>query len=207
MARLTPAQLDGIACIVCADEDGAMTPVGTVDGCQVFAHRACVDDETTPALFGPAFLVVGPVETADDVDNLRGYAMDVATELGAPTVYATHSDYSVTDFEAVFLLGSVTELRDAPTLVLVAEALAAGVQVLEPQSPQMAATCDECGQVQTVRTVTDEYGDTLCASCREEVTCAWCTEASDATMETVERGEMWVPAHAACASGVVPVAA
>ncbi|WP_328336571.1 hypothetical protein [Streptomyces violaceus] len=202
----TPAQLDGIACIVCADEDGVMAPVGTVDGCQIFAHRSCVD-KPAPAPFGPAFLVVGPLATDDDVDNLRGYAMDVATEMGAPTVYATHTDYSVTDFAAVFVLGSIAELRDAPTLVLVAEALAAGMQVLEPQSPQVAGRCDECGQAQTVRTVTDEYGDTLCAGCREEVTCAWCTEASDATMEVVERGEMWVPAHAACASGVVPVAA
>lgn len=41
-ATLTPAQADGIACIICAGEDGLMSPAGTVDGWQVFAHAGCL---------------------------------------------------------------------------------------------------------------------------------------------------------------------
>ncbi|CAL9377933.1 hypothetical protein [Streptomyces sp. enrichment culture] len=155
----------------------------------------------------PAFLVVGPLATEDDVDNLRGYAFDVAEQMGAPTTYATHTGHSITDFAAVFVLGSVTDLRDTPTLVLVAEALAAGVPVLEPQGPQAAGRCDDCGQRQTIRTVTDEYGDTTCATCRGEAVCAWCGDDADVSTEIVERGETWLPVHVGCARGVLPVAA
>ncbi|MGZ3097909.1 hypothetical protein [Streptomyces sp. H72] len=153
----------------------------------------------------PSFLVVGPLATEDNVANLRGYAFDVAEQMGAPATYATHTDYSVTDFAAVFVLGSVTELRDAPTLVLVGEALVAGVPVLEPQGPQMAGRCDDCGQRQTVRTVTDEFGDTTCAGCRGEVACEWCGD--EAPTEVIECGQTWVPVHAGCVRGVLPVAA
>ena len=38
---LTPDQLDGLACVGCGLPHGAMRPVGTVDGCQVFAHDGC----------------------------------------------------------------------------------------------------------------------------------------------------------------------
>ncbi|MFD5285047.1 hypothetical protein [Streptomyces rubrogriseus] len=155
----------------------------------------------------PAFLVVGPVATADDVDNLRGYAFDVAEQMGHPTTYATHTDHSATDFAAVFVLGSVTDLRDAPTLVLVGEALAAGVPVLEPQGPQMAGRCDDCGQRQTIRTVTDEYGDITCATCRGEAVCTWCGDDADVSTEIVERGETWTPVHVGCVRGILPIAA
>ncbi|WP_217164258.1 hypothetical protein [Streptomyces sp. AC512_CC834] len=152
----------------------------------------------------PSFLVVGPVETDDNRDNLRGYALDVSQQMGHPTTYATHTDYSVTDFAAVFVLGSVTELRDASTLVLVGEALAAGIPVLEPQGPQAAGRCDDCGQAQTIRTVTDEYGDTLCATCRGEAACAWCGEGADESTMLVENGATWIPAHSGCARAVLP---
>ena len=38
---LTRAQRDGLACVECGSTEGAMRPVGHVDGCQVFAHPAC----------------------------------------------------------------------------------------------------------------------------------------------------------------------
>ena len=38
---LTPDQLDGLACVGCGSLHGAMRPVGTVDGGQVFAHDGC----------------------------------------------------------------------------------------------------------------------------------------------------------------------
>lgn len=39
--HLTPAQRDGLACVQCGRTDGAMRPVGDVDGHQVFAHVPC----------------------------------------------------------------------------------------------------------------------------------------------------------------------
>lgn len=158
----------------------------------------------TPAPVTPAYLVVGPLATADDVDNLRGYAFDVAEQMGAPAVYATHNEYTVTDFAAVYTLGSVTDLRDAPTLVLVAEALGAGMEVYEQQSPQDTARC-VCGQLQTVRTVVDERGEVWCAECRAETACAWCMEYNDTEdLEILARGETWIPVHAGCVRGFLP---
>ena len=42
-APLTPDQLNGIACLGCSGTEGAMRPVGTIDGCQVFVHDGCAD--------------------------------------------------------------------------------------------------------------------------------------------------------------------
>ncbi len=39
--RATPDQRDGLACVECGSTEGAMRPVGHVDGCQVFAHASC----------------------------------------------------------------------------------------------------------------------------------------------------------------------
>ncbi|MFE2019985.1 hypothetical protein ACFW9O_18310 [Streptomyces sp. NPDC059499] len=38
--NLTPAQRDGLACVTCHGDDAPMIPVGTFDGCQVFACAA-----------------------------------------------------------------------------------------------------------------------------------------------------------------------
>lgn len=38
---VTGDQLDGLACVECGRTDGAMMPVGVVDGAQVFAHEEC----------------------------------------------------------------------------------------------------------------------------------------------------------------------
>lgn len=153
------------------------------------------------APFGPV-LVLGSIDTADDVDNLHGYALDVADQMGVPATYATHVDYTVTDYVAVYTTGTVTELRDAPTLVLLAEALAAGMEVYEPQSPQEAATC-VCGQAQTVRTVVGHDGEVWCAECRGETGCAWCGEWPDMEdVEIVEHDSTFYPVHASCLAGI-----
>jgi hypothetical protein len=71
----------------------------------------------------------------------------------------------------------------------------------------MAKRCDECGQAQTIRTVTDAYGDTLCATCRGEASCTWCGDDANGATEIVERGETWLPLHVGCVRGVLPVTA
>jgi hypothetical protein len=147
-------------------------------------------------------LVLGPIATPDDIDNLRGYAFDVADQLGVPAVYATHNDYRVTDFGAVYVLCASTELHDTVGLLLVAEALAAGIEVYEPQAPREAARC-LCGQVQTVRTVVGDDGEVWCAECRGESVCGWCGEWPDMEdVEIVEGSDMWVPLHAGCLEGM-----
>ena len=157
-------------------------------------------DERAPA-YGPV-LALGPIDTPDQIDSLRGHAFDVADQMGVPATYATHVDYTVTDYVAVYLTGTVTELRDAPTLVLLGEALAAGMEVHEPQAPQDAAVC-VCGQAQTVRTVVDERGDVWCAECRGETGCAWCGEWPDMEdVEIIERGDTFYPAHVVCLDGM-----
>jgi hypothetical protein len=40
-------QLDGIACLDCGSAHGTMRPVGSLDGCQVFAHDCC-DEKCKP---------------------------------------------------------------------------------------------------------------------------------------------------------------
>ncbi|MGY4928019.1 hypothetical protein, partial [Streptomyces sp. 900105755] len=105
-AHLSPAQLDGISCVVCDAQDGAMIPVGVVDGGQVFAHRPCVDE---PGI-RPA-LCIAPVDTPADVKALRAFAHQVAHETGRPTVWATDTDHDVTAYEAVYVSGDITTLR------------------------------------------------------------------------------------------------
>ncbi|MFE6128841.1 hypothetical protein ACFQ6Q_11300 [Streptomyces sp. NPDC056437] len=155
---------------------------------------------TTPA----RVLVVGPTATPDDVDNLRGYALDVADQIGVSATYALHNEYRVTDFEAVYVLCASTELHDTVGLVLMAEALAAGMPVHEPQSPREAAQC-VCGQSQTVRTVIGEDGSVWCAECRDEVAgCAHCAELPDMEeMALVDRDSTWIPVHAGCLATAV----
>ncbi|MEV6055003.1 hypothetical protein [Streptomyces sp. NPDC052107] len=148
-------------------------------------------------------LVLGPIATPSDVEHLRHVAWNISYELGAPATFASHADYRVTDFAAVYLTGDVTSLRDASTLVLVGEALAAGIDVHEPLAADEAVTCD-CGLVHHfTRPDVDENGTVWCAECRGESACAWCFEWSDTEeMEIVESGDTWVPLHAGCRDGL-----
>ncbi|WP_394435755.1 hypothetical protein [Streptomyces sp. SGAir0957] len=147
-------------------------------------------------------LVVAPVGTPADVERLRAYGLSVATELGAPATYATHNEHRVTDFDAVYCMTPSTSLRDRVGLLLVAEALLAGIPVYEPQAAEDVDTCD-CGQVQSVRTVRGDDGAVWCAECREESACAWCFEWNDMEdLDVVEHGTTWVPLHPGCRAGL-----
>ncbi|MEW2257251.1 hypothetical protein [Streptomyces sp. NPDC047869] len=144
-------------------------------------------------------LVVGPTSSPSDVERLRHVAWNVAYELGTPAVFALHNDYRVTDFAAVYLVGNAESMLDASTLVLVGEALAAGVDVHEPLTVEEAVTCD-CGLVHHfTRPDVDESGDVWCAECRGDSACAWCFEWNDMEdLEIVEEGDAWVPLHPGC---------
>ncbi|MFF3330001.1 hypothetical protein ACFYWX_10650 [Streptomyces sp. NPDC002888] len=148
-------------------------------------------------------LVVGPTNTPSDIEHLRHVAFNITFELGAPAVYATHTDHRVTDFAAVYLTGDVTSLRDASTLVLVGEALAAGVPVHEPLTDDESVTCD-CGLVHHyTRPHVDERGEVWCAECSGDSACTWCLEWNDVEdLEIVESGEAYVPLHAGCLDGI-----
>jgi hypothetical protein len=148
-------------------------------------------------------IVIGPVATPSDVSHLRDVTREIAYELGITATYATHVDYTVTDFSAVYLTGTVTELRDAPTLVLVAEALAAGMDVHDPLTADEVTECP-CGLVcRYTRPLVDERGEVHCNECLGADACAWCGEAFDMEdAEVIESGSTFYPMHAGCLDGI-----
>ncbi|WP_030660572.1 hypothetical protein [Streptomyces cellulosae] len=147
---------------------------------------------------GPV-LVVGPIDTPSDVARLRDVAREIAYELGVTTTYATHDDYTVTDYAALYLTGTVTELRDAPTLVLIGEALAAGMPVHDPLTADEVTECP-CGLVSRhTRPYVDERGSVHCAECLGDDACALCGEEFDVEDATiVEADDTFYPLHAGC---------
>ena len=68
---LKHSQLDGVACVVCHAEDGAMVPVGVVNGGQVFACDGCQDvkPENTCQPWCAWHDEAGNVCHADDIDG------------------------------------------------------------------------------------------------------------------------------------------
>jgi hypothetical protein len=104
--NLTQSQREGIACIVCGDEERPMRPVGTVDNGQVFACAPCLDTQA-PAKPG-VVLVVGNAETEADRADLTSFGSDVADRLRMPAEIAIGREYNVTDYEAVVLCDSWT---------------------------------------------------------------------------------------------------
>ncbi|MFJ2417273.1 hypothetical protein [Streptomyces brevispora] len=195
--NLTPAQREGFSCVVCDGFDGSMSPAGHVDGVQVFAHPTCIAQPADEA--HSTALVVGPIHNADARAFLRGHAIDVAVQTGTITTYALHTDYSVTDFGALYVLGVATELRDCATLVLIAEALAAGMPVYDASHPQEAGYCG-CGLAQSVRVLRDDKGAIVCHECRDlTMGCSHCGEYGDAEELTlVEGGSSFHPVHTEC---------
>ncbi|MCX4825112.1 hypothetical protein OG883_35680 [Streptomyces sp. NBC_01142] len=197
---LTPAQLDGIACVVCEGEDGAMVPVGTVDGCQVFAHVGCAERPTTNT--GPV-LIVGACQSDAERSDLYAFAFDVTDQLCRPTVVATHDHFDVRQFAAVVVYGpSLEDEQPAPmdpyAAVLEAEAHAYGVPVVAPQSVHLTAACDACAQVQTIATARNECGEVFCVDCRgESAGCAWCFEDEPTEPLAVDGG--WALMCSGCA--------
>uniref|UniRef100_A0AAU2W0K3 Uncharacterized protein n=1 Tax=Streptomyces sp. NBC_00008 TaxID=2903610 RepID=A0AAU2W0K3_9ACTN len=202
-AHLTPSQLSGVACILCADENGEMIPVSHLDGVQIFAHVDCgaqpapVSDAPAPARTA---LVVGPTSTDSERRRLRKFAIEVAAQVGAITTFALHTDYSVGAFEAVYVLGRATELRNADCLVLVAEALAARMDVFDVPKPGSCGTCD-CGRSVTVHPRWDREGALVCTECAGWAPeCAHCGEDDGdfVALEIVEDGHSFHPVHPSC---------
>ncbi|MFF9171740.1 MULTISPECIES: hypothetical protein [unclassified Streptomyces] len=202
-SNLTQLQLDGVTCVVCGQiDDRPMTPVGPAPSglVDLHAHRTCLSTEPAST---SSVLVIGPTALPSDVERLRHVAWNVAYELGAPAVVAIHADYRVTDFAAVYLTGDVESMRDASTLVLLGEALAAGMDVHEPLNADESVTCD-CGLVHHfTRPNVDERGTVWCAECREESGCAHCGEWNDVEdLEIVQNGDAWIPLHPGCRAGL-----
>ncbi|CAL9381103.1 hypothetical protein SUDANB120_01059 [Streptomyces sp. enrichment culture] len=154
-----------------------------------------VDAETA----GPV-LVVGPVLTDGHVADLRAFSCDVAHQTGTTATFAEHSDYRVTDFAAVYVSSVDWDDEDTTALVLVAEALAAGVPVHGPMDPQDATSCELCAMRLTVRPFVGHRGDVLCGTCRhDDVVCAWCgDEADEYDMQPCVDGDTWRLVHAGC---------
>ncbi|MEV7378343.1 hypothetical protein [Streptomyces lydicus] len=183
-ATLTPAQLDGVACIMCGGEDGVMVPVGEVDGCQIFAHPMCMamdEAEAGPrpvALITPAakFLLVGPVSTAEERDDLTALGFDLAEELLMPVTVATSMEgHDVTEFEAIIVYGDVA--KSVTAAVLWVEALEAGIPVWD--IADRLNPCAGCRAHQYTGTP-HEDGDVVCALCLGGgFDCAWCGEDDD----------------------------
>ncbi|MFF9647895.1 hypothetical protein [Streptomyces sp. NPDC014622] len=230
---LTPAQLDGTACYVCADESAPMRPIGHVDGCQIFACSSHADADETPAdvcyvchaetgpfvLVGEgddaapvcpdhvdetpeySVLVVGPTRTRADRARLRDFAHTVATELGATATWAEHSDYDVSDYDAIYDIGLPPSKRDYVSTLLKGEALVSGVPVRERQRIGTLAEC-VCGQPTTVRSVVRADLDVWCQECRGISSCAHCLEWVDTDpIVIVESDTTWFQLHAGCLDG------
>ncbi|MEU9775402.1 hypothetical protein [Streptomyces sp. NPDC047968] len=193
--NLTPAQADGLACVVChvdyLQECVTAAPVGHSERGQVFACVDCLP----PAPSKPyRVLVVGPTSSALDVDDLRAHASDVCRELGAVAVPAVDGDHRAADYSAVYLFGSRDDLCGVTALPLVAEALAAGVQVSAPVDPRAIRQCCVCGDPQTVAEVE------VCAFCAGTARCAHCTEWVEDICDvvTVPVGAGYHPLHVGC---------
>ncbi|GLV73454.1 hypothetical protein ACH4VS_05100 [Streptomyces hygroscopicus] len=202
--NLTPAQLSGVACVVCADEDGAMVPVGIVNGGQLFAHRACWEPTPQPSLT-PSVLVLGPCADEDERRDLRMSAFDVADQLGLSVTVATSLAVDVRDFAAVVV--DQGYLSDVTATVLYMEALEAGVPVIAPAGPQDLPRCDACGKARqygVARSEFEHYGRTLseslCGDCDDRTPgCSWCLTSGEETEPVSDGGDGWMPLCAPCA--------
>ncbi|MGW1270727.1 hypothetical protein [Streptomyces sp. NPDC002491] len=174
-ATLTPAQLDGIACVVCADESGPMIPVDVIDGGQVFAHRSCAAEGSAPK---PAsvLLVVGKAETEADVADLMALAYDAADRFQMPATVATGRDIHVKDYEGVILADTWTHSVDS--VILGSEARTADMFCVSEWFLKNRVPVTTCGLCEedgpTVQPVAVEGGWSvgLCPACAALVPCA-----------------------------------
>ncbi len=201
--NLTPAQLDGIACVICAEETGPTVPVGMVDGCQIFAHRRCM--EPSPKSPTSRILVLGPCADEDERRDLRMSAFDVTDQLGFPAVIATSLDIDVRAFAAVVL--DQDYLSDVTAAVLWAEAAEAGVPIIIPASPRDLPRCDACGEAKYFGVVREEFehdgrtlAESLCADCDDRTPgCSWCLTSGEPTEPVSDGADVWMPLCAPCA--------
>jgi hypothetical protein len=144
-ATLTPAQRDGVACVVCGGEDGAMVPVGTVDGCQVFAHRGCVSDGEPVS--ESVILVVGDASTIVALEDLTAFASDVADRLQIPAEIAVGRDYDITQYDGVVVADNYLESIDSAVLAI--EAFEADVFAITADllyAYPIDERCGHCGE-------------------------------------------------------------
>ncbi|MEU8678166.1 hypothetical protein [Streptomyces sp. NPDC048560] len=112
-------------------------------------------------------LLVGAVETEDEVDELTAAGYDVAEQLHYPVAIATHDGFNVRDFGAVVVYAPSMDSSTGTgtALILQAEAHAHGVPVITTQSATDCAPCGTCRQYQTVSTARDASGAVVCVAC------------------------------------------
>lgn len=145
-------------------------------------------------------ICIAPTATPADISALRKFARQVAYETGRPAVYALDADRNVGEYDAVYVSGDVSALRDAPTLVLVGEGLAFGMDVHEPHAEPVECVC---GLVMHYARPDMVNGEVYCNECRSLDACTWCAEPFDVEdAEIVDNGYAFVPLHEGCASGL-----
>ncbi|WP_406864009.1 hypothetical protein ABZO31_27690 [Streptomyces sp. HUAS MG47] len=164
VATLTPAQRDGVACLVCAEEDGCMTPAGFVDGCQVFAHPHCLDGHTNGFV-----AVIGDTSTPEALDETRAFALDVADRLRFPVRVLVGMHHDVESYEGSVTLDSAFD--DVASAVLATEAREADRMCLDfaaIASFSWDTQCGHCGEEDPTaqpRRFGNEWTTSVCDSC------------------------------------------
>ncbi|MFI6655495.1 hypothetical protein ACIBL8_08285 [Streptomyces sp. NPDC050523] len=180
---LTQLQLDGITCAVCGQlDERPMIPVGPAPSglVDLYAHEGCV-------MAAPkAVLVVGKVETADDVADLTALAFDVADRLQLPAEVAVSMSYDVADYDCVVLADNW--LDSTASVVLGVEAQQRDMCVLDVDALYVYESDTVCGHCHTV--------DETAAPRRSDV--GWTTSVCSGCVEAHAR--MILP-------GVLPLAA
>ncbi|MFI6897591.1 hypothetical protein ACIBM4_26105 [Streptomyces sp. NPDC050256] len=208
LSNLTAAMLHGVACVVCAYEDGDMIPVGHFDGGhfdggQLFAHEICT---AQPVAGMPTVLVIGPVTSDDERADLTSLASDVTDQLGFPTIIGTTADVDVRNFAAVVVCGPA--LHDAESviatpMILEAQAYADDVPVLHKMPYADSAPCDGCGMPLTIAAARDERGELFCMACTDDTLgCVQCGD-DDRDTEPVFVKGAWLPL---CSGGCASIA-
>lgn len=153
--------------------------------------------QTSPAQIPPValtpavtkFLLVGPVGTAEERDDLTALGFDLAEELlMSVTVATSMHGHDVTEFEAVLICGDVT--KSVPAAVLWAEALEAGIPTWDISD--RITPCAVCNKHQYLG-APDEDDDVVCALCvGGGFDCAWCGEDDDRPEPYFEAGTWFV---------------
>ncbi|MET7756799.1 hypothetical protein ABZT27_19170 [Streptomyces sp. NPDC005389] len=143
VTTLTPAQRDGVSCVVCDNDRGCMVPVGASDGVQLFEHPSC-------AAGGPqeAILVVGNTATPDGLTTVTALAYDVASRMQMPCVVAMDRKYDVRAFDTV-VYDETSYLDSVDSAVLWVEASEADMPVLtldDLEEFDLIAVCTWCGE-------------------------------------------------------------
>ncbi|MFB7236000.1 hypothetical protein ACFCXK_14600 [Streptomyces sp. NPDC056269] len=139
VATLTPAQRDGVACAVCADERGQMIPVGILEGGQLFAHPSCMAGGITE----DCIIVIGDVTSPEALDETTAFASDVADRLKIPARIAFSMDYDVRQYEGAVILDSY--LDSVASAVLATEAREADMFCIDVQELFTHPIDDTCG--------------------------------------------------------------